>query len=301
MMNDPTLIVIRVFQLTFVPIMLTTPLIVVVCMLAWRKESTHRELIRTKITQLTVATVLCVLGWLAFLITAFLMRSPMLQILSTMAWLPFFPLWFLGAMPIAKLLFAQGQQDFGVTTEKRTASLINRQSKNPLQWWHWGLSISLCVALLVATFLIGQSVDQTRWTPQQQFIWFWGMLGYSGLLGLTYIVLRFAIRASLSEPEPLDAHGSLELQHLYDESRSSRILGLFWLVGFLQPVFFGACLLLSTWFHSHNLTAILGASGGTLLGIAGSWMGVTATLQRLKIARLKMELEAGGHKNVVSN
>ena len=237
-MNDPTLIVLRVFQLTFVPIMLTTPLIVVICMLAWRKESPQRELIRRKITQLTVATVLCVLGWLAFLITAFLMRSPMLQVLSTMAWLPFFPLWFLGAMPTAKLLFGQLEEDHGVRTEKRTASLVNRQCKNPVQTWHWGLSLCLCMALLVGTFLIGQNVDQSLWTPQQQFIWFWGMIGYSGLLGLTYIMLRYAIRASLSEPEPLDAQGSLELQRLYDDARSSRILGLFWLVGFLQTVFF---------------------------------------------------------------
>lgn len=300
-MNDPTLIVLRVFQLTFVPIMLTTPLIVVICMLAWRKESPQRELIRRKITQLTVATVLCVLGWLAFLITAFLMRSPMLQVLSTMAWLPFFPLWFLGAMPTAKLLFGQLEEDHSVRTEKRTASLVNRQCKNPVQTWHWGLSLCLCMALLVGTFLIGQNVDKSLWTPQQQFIWFWGMIGYSGLLGLTYIVLRYAIRASLSEPEPLNAQGSLELQRLYDEARSSRILGLFWLVGFLQPVFFGTCLLLSSWFHAHNMTAILGAFGGTLLGIAGSCMGVTATLQRLKIARLKRELEAGGHENLVSN
>lgn len=300
-MNDPTLIILRIFQLTFVPLMLTAPIILVLCMLGWSKNSSNRTLVRAKITQLAVATFLCICGWLAFLVTAFLMRSPMMQLLSTMAWLPFFPLWFLGAMPIAKLLFAQESSSDLPNPEKRTASLVNRQRKNPIRWWHWGLSFTVGAALLVATLIAGQYIDRSTWLPQKGFLWFWGMIGYALLLILTFVIMQFAIRASLNEPEPLDSQGNPQLQRLYDDARSSRILGLFWLLGFLQPLFLGICLLLWTSIESPYLTAILGATGGTLIGLAGSWMGVNATLQRLKITRLKMDLDAGANSTAATN
>jgi len=300
-MNDPALIVFRIFQFTFVPVMLTTPLIVVLCMLAWRTERVGREAIRGRIARLTVITLLCIVGWLAFLITAFLMRSPILQLLSTMAWLPFFPLWFLGAMPIAKLLFQESTPANTDSLEKRSASLVNRQRKNPIRPWHWGLTFGLCGGLLLATFLAGAEDDPRLLTPQHQFLAFWGMIGYVGLLLLTYVIVQLAVSGALREPEPLDSQGNPELQRLYDQSRTSRILSLFWLLGFLQPVFLGLCLLLWTLMDSQYLIAILGATGGTLLGLAGSWMGVTATLQRLKIAKYKLELDAQANKSVAAN
>lgn len=300
-MNDPALIVFRIFQFTFVPVMLTTPLIVVLCMLAWRTETLGREAIQRKIASLTVMTLLCIVGWLAFLVTAFLMRSPILQVLSTMAWLPFFPLWFLGAMPIAKLLSQESTPANSTTLEKRSASLANRQRKNPIRPWHWGLTFGLCGALLLASFLVGAEADRKLLTPQNQFLATWGMVGYVGLLILTYVIVQLAINGALREPEPLDSQGNPELERLYDQSRSSRILGLFWLLGFLQPVFLGLCLLLWTLLDSQYLIAFLGATGGTLFGLAGSWMGVTATLQRLKIAKYKMELDAQANKPVATN
>ncbi len=291
-MNDPAILVLRFFQFLFVPIFLCAPLVMVLSLLTWRNETIDRELLKTKIRTLSLATLSCLAVWLIVLIIALVTRSSLLQLLSTMAWLLFFPLWFGIAMPIARLLFAVLQPAIPLEQQKRTASLVNRQRKNPIQWWHWGLSTVACTGLLFATLWIGRHIDQSTWTPQQSFLWFWGMLGYPALVIFTYAVLYFGVRASLAEPEPLDSHGNVELQKLYDDARSNRALSMFWLLGFLQPVFFGVCLFLSTWIQSNNLIAILGATGGTLLGLAGSWAGVNATLQRLKIARLKMRLES---------
>lgn len=291
-MNDPEILVLRFFQFLFVPIFLCSPLVMVLSLLACRKETTNRDLLKTKIRTLSWATLFCLAFWLSVLSIALVTRSSVLQLLSTMAWMLFFPLWFGIAMPIAKLLFADLQPAVPPEQQKRTASLGNRQRKNPIQWWHWGLSSFACTGLLCATLWIGRHIDQSTWTPQQGFLWFWGMLGYPALVVFTYAVLYFGVRASLAEPEPLDSEGNVELQKLYDDARSNRTLSMFWLLGFLQPVFFGVCLLLSTWIQSNYLIAILGATGGTLLGLAGSWAGVNATLQRLKIARLKMQLES---------
>lgn len=291
-MNDSGILVLRFFQFLFVPIFLCSPLVMVLSLLTWRKEPTNRELLSAKIRTLSLATLFCLAVWLSVLMVGLVTRSSLLQLISTMAWLLFFPLWFGIAMPISKLLFTDLQPAVPPEQQKRTASLGNRQRKNPIQWWHWGLSSTVCTGFLIATLWIGRNIDQSTWTPQQGFLWFWGILGYPTLVVFTYAVLYFGVRASLAEPEPLDSEGNVELQKLYDDARSNRALSMFWLLGFLQPVFFGVCLFLSTWIHSNYLIGILGATGGTLLGLAGSWAGVNATLQRLKIARFKMQLES---------
>jgi hypothetical protein len=290
-MNDPMVVLARIFQLMFVPLMLSVPLLFVLAMHRFRSPTATAEIVRARTLLLAVSTALAMGLWLSMLLAGTFSRSDILQTLASMAWVLFFPLWFLGAMPTVVAQNPAWGSPHTNSSPNRSASLVNRNRRNPIRAWHWGISITCCLMLLAATLVIGQYSDRRQWTPQEMFLWFWGMIGYALLLIATYSVTAFSIRTGLSEAEPLDAKGSPELQALYDHSRSSRLLSLFWLLGFVQPVFIGLCLLLATWQYSSHLLAIMGSIGGALIGFAGAWIGIQASIQRLKIAQVKASMD----------
>jgi hypothetical protein len=89
--------------------------------------------------------------------------------------------------------------------------------------------------------------------------------------------------------------GSAELAVLYARQRPRRVLGMFWLMGVVAPLFMSSLYALITWFPADGATlGIMGGLGGSLLGIVGAVFGMTMSAERMKIAKVRARLERSG-------
>lgn len=290
-MSDPSIVLVRVFSLLFVPIMLLAPLVFALCI---RNRSDGGEAVRAEIRLRTIALALCTVlalaVWAAFLVAGTATGSEVLSKVSQFCWPLFFPLWFGFAMPVIRAKNpAWGNPNSGVV---RTASLVSRERRSPVRAWHWALTAIACLVLLGAVVSRGWAGEPFP-SDYERHRWIVLVASYGASLLILAVTLPWSLRLALREPEPLDAQGSPELQRMYDEFRDARIRWMFWLMGFILPVLLGASLALVAWLASPLVGGMLGAIGGTTVGIIGAWLGTAMSVRRARIAEFKASLDRG--------
>jgi len=289
-MTDFSLVTSRLFQLLLVPAMLVAPLLFVLLTARRVESEADRAVARARSLALLLATLGAVAVWLGLLIYSVRVPAPGALTLNSFSWVLFFPLWFLFGIPALRAKNpAWGAPHADGQTPVRTASLVNRSRRSPVQRAHWIGAGAVQLALLAALLLRGlqpfaDDVDHSRWLVAS--------LSYGFCLLVTQIAQPFAVRAALHEAEPLDAAGSPELAALYDAFRRTKILGLFWLTGVAVPVSLGGTLVLAAWVDWFSGAAVVGALVGTTLGLAGAWFGVSMSIRRGRIAEVRSRLDA---------
>lgn len=210
-------------------------------------------------------------------------------------WMLFFPLWFGLAMPLLQELQpAQGMQR---EEAKRSASLVARETPvesvaKPWLTAGWiGFGLTTTALLAGVNNLFGLSEQNVR-----------GGVLFAACAMITQVtlllVLPMAVRHSHLEPEPLAGEGSEELTALYAAAREGR---LHWML----RMFAGSVALLAvgSWaLVTFNLpswvVALTGAGLGTLGGLGGAWIGMSADRRRREIQRRRNELLGGDSARV---
>jgi hypothetical protein len=125
------------------------------------------------------------------------------------------------------------------------------------------------------------------------FQWALALSIYTICVGSQWFFVPYSLKLSHLEPEPLDSTGSRELQEMYRQHRRQKIRLLFWMTAVLVPVFLGAMVAWMVWWPEYfQWVGIVGAIGGSLLGIAGGIMGMLMSAQRMRIAEFKSQLDA---------
>jgi hypothetical protein len=166
-------------------------------------------------------------------------------------------------------------------TSTRSAALVRRDIASPVlrflqigAWVLWGM------LTLATVILLRQNA-----VPQ------WWLLSFT-LMGAVELALGgWLARQAALEPEPLDPAGSAKLQEAY--ARLRRLKHWSWHAGTtLGMLLFTGAALLVAWDEIGNLVVAIwiGAGGGSLLGLAGAVVGVSADLQRARINRHFREL-----------
>ncbi len=295
-MSDPIIVLSRVHLLLLAPVMLLSPLVFVL-LYPKRVESDAQNLLaRNRLFWLGIATAGALAIWIACLAGSLVApQNPFFQF-HHLAYILFIPLWFGMAMPACT---ARNPNAFKSLVPSqaptRTASLVNRQTQNPIRKSHWILTASVQVLLLfgiLSRCLFPFSNGETQ--SKELVRWILALASFTTIALFMLLFLPAGIRAILEEPEPLDPHGSPELQRLYEENRTSKILGLFWLLGCAIPWLMGILLLAQAfaWPGLGSSLGKLGAIGGTVLGFTGAWLGTTATFRAMRVAELKAKLDA---------
>lgn len=298
-MNDPVNLLVALVRLGFPPLMLLAPL---VCVLFVRARGTSPAVvaeIRGRKVMLAVSTAFCLLLWLGCTLQTTRSDSKVFAFASQFAWALFFPLWFLLAMPIVRLATATPTTGNAPVAEVRVASLVSRARKHPISRGQW----TLCVAL----WLAGLAALGARWfggpfaTEAARTAYLWQLATHAGLLALNALVLPFSLRRLLLEPEPLDAHGSPELQRMYDELRASRIQSLFWALGVALPAMFATAFAIVAWTGIGEIGGWIGGIGGSAIGLLGATIGALSGLRRMRIAEFKQRLDQQAKANSGAN
>ncbi len=291
-MTDPANLLVALVRLAVPPLMLLSPLL---CMLFVRtrgKSSAVATEIRARVAMLAVATAFCLSLWLGCTLQTTRSDAQIFAVASQFAWVLFFPLWFWMAMPIVRLAVTPPPEVGAPAVEIRVASIVSRARKHPIPRSMWAMCATLWLAGLAA---IG-----SRWfgepfaddAARTAFLWQFAI--QLGLVALNAIVLPFCLRRMLVEPEPLDAHGSPELQRMYDELRTSRIKSLFWMLGIAMPAMFASGFAAAAWTGTRELGGWIGAIGGSAIGLSGAAIGALSGLRRMRIAEFKQRLDAHG-------
>lgn len=209
---------------------------------------------------------------------------------ADLGWMLFFPLWFGLAMPLLQEL--QPTQGMPRGEAKRSASLVARETavESVAKSWltaGWiGFALTATALLAGVNNLFGLSEPNAR-----------GGVLFAACAMITQVtlllVLPMAVRHSHLEPEPLAGEGSEELTALYAAARAGR---LHWML----RMFVGsnALLAVGSWaLVTFNLpswvVALTGAGLGTLGGLGGAWIGMSADRRRREIQRRRNELLGG--------
>lgn len=299
-MNDFPVDLFRGFMTAFVPGMLLFPLIFVLAVPTKVEEQVELETARSRQIVLAIFTLLAIGVWAGLTLIARQTGSILFDQFSRQSWLLFFPLWFGIGM---KALQAKNPAWVGTcqplemhNSQVRTASLKPRNRENPIRTWHWVLmAVASLVPLIVlasrGAFSFGPdgpaaSTARFRWALVT------GVYGFCSLITLP--IVPISVRKSLVEPEPLDPSGSPELEAMYRSERRKRILSLFWLLGVAQPLMIGTIMNATVWGTpaSGRTLGMIGAIGGTTIGLAGGVIGTIATIRRVRIAEERARLEA---------
>lgn len=295
-MVDPYIVAARVLLLLLAPFMLLTPLLFVLLYPKKLDSDAQKLQARSSIFWLGIATAFSLALWLAWLTASLVAPQHPFFRFHHFASMLFFPLWFAMAMPACAALNPNAFKPLTPgQAPTRTASLVNRQSQNPIGKFHWLLNGTVMALLMVGIIsrcffpfaeVEGRSVELTRWVISFAI--------FTALCLFTFLFFPAGIRSMLEEPEPLDPHGSPELQRLYQENRTSKIRGMFWLLGCAVPWLMGIMMLAQAWAWPGLGTSlgVAGAVAGTTLGVAGAWMGTAATFRAMKVAELKAKLDA---------
>lgn len=292
-MSDSSLIISRLFMLLFVPTMLLAPVLFVFFSRNRAESEGDRAAAASRLVALCVATVVGLGIWLGLLLASLKLSGSQagttLHFVAQMSWVLFFPLWFGFAMPTLRSRNPAWKGPHDPSQPRRTASLVPRERRSPITTRHWVILVAVTGAIFAAILARGWAApfadEAGRWR------WLVMTIVYGFTLAAAFIVQPFAFRAALNEPEPLDAAGSPELVQMYDAFRTTKLRGLFWMVGFALPVLMGAWLLLAVWVENSRLIATIGASTGVLLGLVGAWFGAAMSVRRVRIAEAKARLE----------
>ncbi|MBL8963592.1 MAG: hypothetical protein KF787_07240 [Phycisphaeraceae bacterium] len=292
-MIDVGMILGRLLSLVFTPLMLLFPIVFVLLTRTRVTEEARRAEARARGMALVIATLVALAAWIGLLLISIKLTTPVLSIAARMCWLLFFPLWFGLAVPALRSknpAWVLAPADPGVSPV-RTASIVNRERRNPIRTGHWVASATASAILLgviasrgvIGTF--DDAAERTRWLIT--------LAVYGVALITVYAIQPMALRLALREPEPLDARGSEDLQRLYDEFRDTKIRGMFWMLGTALPVLLGASMSLTVWTKMTHGAGVIGAIVGTGLGIWGSWFGISMSIRRARISEEKTRLDAG--------
>lgn len=195
-------------------------------------------------------------------------------------WLLFFPLWFLLAMPLLRTRHPEwGSVNHGAV---RSASLVARDRLPPELRVGW-IAITALWLLLFCVALAGLFVAVRASAP-------WWLLAFNATAGLELLILHWAMRRSLIEPEPTSPADSDAIRAERENFRRFKLYGWFAIAALVMLIFSLPPLLL-IWFGDAALTwaIVVGAGGGTLAGIGGGVFGTLATLRRARINRLVLE------------
>ncbi len=196
-------------------------------------------------------------------------------------WTLCFVLWFGGAMPIMRLKRLDWSAPLP-DASARQASLHSRLHASPVPKFWWAVAWCVWLLLLAATLA---TVDAH---VQALFPLFFNLMGAFWL-----IMGQYGLRWFLLEPEPLDAHGSVELRDAYGALRKFKVHGWFGLVIGAMLIFSSVALMIA---RDAGVVAVvvLGAGGGSLLGVLGGVFGTYASVLRGRIAELRARLD-GDH------
>jgi hypothetical protein len=122
--------------------------------------------------------------------------------------------------------------------------------------------------------------------------WLLSLVVFGSVFGFLLAILPRSLRRTLSEPEPMDAAGSAELAELYARQRRKRVLGLFWGLGTMAPLFMGSFTALQVWYpQDGSAWGLVGGVGGSALGIVGAVYGFMMTAERARIAEVRARLD----------
>jgi hypothetical protein len=306
-MSDPFLTYSRLAMLIFPPLMLAFPWVFAILVPNRVTENSGRIQVRGQMQVLALSTMTLLAIWLGLVLAS--LNFPLAFSIANFWWGWFFPLWFLFAMPAIAAknpTWSGNSRPAAEANGLRTASLVNRERRSPVTRAMWLIPISVYLLFLVAIaarglmpFPAGDIAADTTAEPAvsrvaaasaERFRWLISLAVYGGVFGFLLALLPYSLRLSLIEAEPLDAAGSVELAELYERQRRKRVLGLFWGSGVLLPFCLGLFGTLQIWYPDlGSLWGLVGGIGGTLLGIAGALFGIQMTIERARIAELRVK------------
>jgi hypothetical protein len=305
-MNDPSLVLMRLMTLLFVPSMLLFPLFWALLTPNRAVLESERLAIRSRMLILGLLTLLALGVWIGLLLIRVNSKLPETNLWSQLhlfAWTLFFPLWFGVAMPIVRSKtqltnhapHGENRTTPSIQPETRTASLVNREREISIRPWEWFLGVSLSVACVVWIGLRGCFAFSQADDGSSIGAGYWGiaLTAYAIGIAIQWLVVRWSLKLLLAEPEPMDSAGSEELLAQYREYRRIRAIGLFWLTGIILPVFFGVMVGVMVWWPSQSrLLGWVGGIGGSLLGLLGACLGMMMTAKRMRIEEYRKSLDA---------
>ena len=289
-MSETAQAVAAIAMLSITPMMLLVPLVVAVLVPNRTKTEPERAALRRTFGWLAIATAASLALWGGFTFAP--SDAAWVERVGYYSWLLFFPLWFGLSMPVVRLKNpAWGDVMHGTQSAAgavRTASLVNRERRNPVKRWMWDIAILASVAGVAA---IGARALSPFPEDGGRGLWMF-FLCLSALPLLELLMLPRIIRSILSEPEPMDAAGSQELAELYERQRRRRVLGMFWIMGVATPLSMSGIFALIVWFPNlGGLWGLVGGLGGLLLGGIGAVFGFMMTAERAKIAEARARLD----------
>lgn len=308
-MSDPFLVLGRVLMLIFVPAMLVVPLVFAALVPNRAADDSARIKARGLLTVLALSTAVLLAVWLGLVLVGRGLSGAM--IIAGFWWPWFFPLWFFLAMPAINAknpswgwTIGGGSASGGV----RTASLVNRERTSPVTRAMWAVPVLVFVLLLAAVAARGlmpfgagpypgdSAVDpeaaRATYAEAERSRWLLSLVVFGSVFGFLLAILPRSLRRTLSEPEPMDAAGSAELAELYARQRRKRVLGLFWGLGTMAPLFMGSFTALQVWYpQDGSAWGLVGGVGGSILGVCGAVFGTWMTAERAKIAEVRVRLE----------
>lgn len=199
-------------------------------------------------------------------------------------WLAFFLLWFLLAMPLVQARNPEwGPLERGAL---RSASLVPRDRLPPELVAGW-IAVTVLWLLMLCVALLGLTLFAQGPTH-------WWLLLFNLAAGAELWLLHWAMRRSLIEPEPVSPQDDDAIRAERENFHRFKLYG--WLgLALAVMLIFSLPPLLLIWYGGGALTwaIVIGAGGGTLVGIGGGVFGTIASLKRAKINRLY--LDAGAH------
>lgn len=194
-------------------------------------------------------------------------------------WALCFGLWFGGAMPIMRLKRLDWFAPLPEATT-RQASLHSRLHASPVHKSWWAVAWCIWLLLLAATLATLEALHVQALFPL-----------FFNLMGAFWLIMgQYGLRWFLLEPEPLDSRGSVELRDAYGALRKFKVYGWLGLVIGAMLTFSGVALMIA---RDAGVVAIvvLGAGGGSLLGVLGGVFGTYASVLRGRIAELRTRLD----------
>ena len=199
-------------------------------------------------------------------------------------WVAFFPLWFALAMPLLRAK----DPGWGPVPRSsiRTARLVRRDELPAAISRIW-ISVAAIWVIIAGLTVIGLALPN----PGSHY---WWVISFTLAAGLELWFLHWAMRRSLIEAEAMSANETLEIRQAREDLRNLKLYG--WtFAGAAVMLVFSIPALLIVWFGDHALTAaiIVGAGGGSLVGVGGGVFGTLADLRRARINRLCLEQSPG--------
>ncbi|MBX3356274.1 MAG: hypothetical protein KF724_11330 [Phycisphaeraceae bacterium] len=298
-MSDSLHIFMRMIVFLIAPVLLLSPMVVVLLTPTRVSNREDRILVRSRVMVLAVATGVSLIAWAGLTVASVQSASPALSLTARSAWVLFFPLWFMLAMPSirAKNPVWGGALDGsdGRSEPVRTAMLTNRERENPISRRAWALVTAALVLIMLAIAARGMAPfsESAEVARVERVRWIVAMCTMALCGTLTLAIMPWALRRIHSEPEPLVPGVEAELIEAYRTHRRRKVTALFWLLGVAVPGFLGALAGAIVWgsVGSGETIGLIGGVGGSMLGVAGAFIGCLFAFDRIRIAEARARLQ----------